>query len=281
MPEVAALGVFQMCLAHQQGQFHIRNGRTNQHAPMGFLCQMGENQVLIVPVQHIQGADTVKHQSAALGQRLQEDMALGIVAQGFKMPHALHRICDGFFIKDALVVQLNVQPEPLGNQTAENFQLYLAHDLHMNLPLLPHQMELGVLLLQLPQLGQHLRRVRPFGQVHPIGHYRLQGGGQSRFFCPQGLTDEAGLQAGDGCQSSGGDFLRGGKFIPGIQAQLLHLFLGLLALGIGKHQGLPHPHTAAGDLHPGQPCPGFVPGDFIHPGGKVAAIFPRRGKFIQ
>ena len=89
------------------------------------------------------------------------------------------------------------------------------------------------------------------------------------------------LQAGDGCQGSGGDFFRGGEFIPGIQAQLLHLFLGLLALGIGKHQGLPHPHIAAGDLQPGQPCPGFVPGDFIHPGGKVAAIFPRRGKFIQ
>ena len=281
MPEVAALGVFQMCLAHQQGQFHIRNGRTHQHTPVSLFCQMGQDELLIVPVQHIQGANAVKHQPAALGQRLQENMALGIVAQGFKMPHALHRICDGFFIKDALVVQLNVQPEPLGNQTAENFQLHLAHDLHMNLPLLPQQMKLGVLLLQLPQLGQHLRWVRPFGQVHPIGHYRLQGGGQSRFFCPQGLTDEAGLQAGDGCQGSGGNFLRGGKFVPGIQAQLLHLFLGLLALGIGKHQGLPHPHTAAGDLHPGQPCPGFVPGDFIHPGGKVAAIFPRRGKFIQ
>ena len=65
-------------------------------------------------------------------------MTLGIVAQGFKMPHALHRVCDGFLIKDALVVQLNVQPEPLGHQTAENFQLHLAHDLHMNLPLLPH-----------------------------------------------------------------------------------------------------------------------------------------------
>ena len=236
---------------------------------------------MIVAVQHIQGANAVKHQPAALGQGLQENMALGIVAQGLKMPHALHRCGNGLFVENALVVQLNVQPEPLGHQTAENFQLHLAHDLHMNLPLLPQQMELGVLLLQLPQLGQHLGRVRPLGQIHPIGHYRLHGGGQPRLFCPQGLADEAALQARDSGQGSGGNFLRGGKLVPGIQPQLLHLFLGLLALGIGKHQGLPHPHTAAGDLQPGQPCPGFVPGDFIHPGGKVAAVFRRRGQLVH
>ena len=94
---------------------------------------MAQNQPLILDVQHIGGANGIEDQTAALGQRLQQQMALGIVAQRLKVAHALHRIFDGFLIEDPAVIQGNIQIEPLSDQAAEHFQLHLAHDLHMDL----------------------------------------------------------------------------------------------------------------------------------------------------
>ena len=93
-----------MGLAHQQGELHVRNGGADEHATVGFLRQVGENQVLVVPVQHIQGADGIQYQPGALGQGFQENVAFGIVAQGLEMAHALHRVQNGFLIKNPPVV---------------------------------------------------------------------------------------------------------------------------------------------------------------------------------
>lgn len=126
-----------MGLAHQQGQLDIRDGRANQHPPVGLLRQMGEDQVLVVPVQHVQGAHRVDDHTAALGQGLQQNVAFGVVAQGLEMPHPLHGAANGLLVENPPVIQRNVQPEALLHQAAEDFQLHPAHDLHMDLPILP------------------------------------------------------------------------------------------------------------------------------------------------
>ena len=126
-----------MGLAHQQGELHIRDGSADEHAPVDLFCKMGENQVLIIPVQHIQGAHRVDDQSGASGEGLQEDVALGIVAQGLEVAHPLYGVLNGLLVENPPVVQGDVQPKPLKNQAAKDFQLDPAHDLHMNLPILP------------------------------------------------------------------------------------------------------------------------------------------------
>ena len=270
-----------MGLAHQQGKLHVRDGRADEHAPVGFLCQVGEDQVLIVPIQHIQGANRVNDQPGALGQGLQEDVAFGIVAQGLEMAHALHGVFDGFLVKNPPVVQGDFQTEALPDQAAEDLQLHPTHDLHMDLPILPQQVELGVFLLQLPQLGQGLGRIAELGQVHPVGHHRLQHGLGPLGLRPQGLAHVGGGKAGDCRQLSGGHLLRGGEFVPGIQPQLHQLFFQCLAFLIAVAKILAHLQAAAGDLHPGQPGSPGVPGDFVHPGGKGASVFPPGGAGIQ
>ena len=224
LTEIAALGVLQMRLAHQQGQLHVGDGRAGENALMHLLPQMGENQLLILPVQHIRGAYGVQHQTAAPGEGLQENVSLGIVPQGLIVPHALHGVGDGFLVENPLVVQGDVHAEALGYQRAKDFQLHLAHDLHMELTALLHQMELGILLLQLPQLGIGRGRVYPFGQIHPVGHHRFQQGRQTALGAAQTLPRPCGGQAGNCGDLSGKDFLRGGELFPGILPQL-HRFL--------------------------------------------------------
>ena len=192
---------------------------------MHLLPQMGENQLLILPVQHIRGAHGVQHQTAAPAQGLQQNVSLGIVPQGLIVPHALHGVGDGFLVENPLVVQGDVYAEALGYQSAEDFQLHLAHDLHMELTALLHQMELGILLLQLPQLGIGRGRVNPFGQIHPVGHHRLQQGRQTALGAAQTLPRPCGGQAGNCGDLSGENLLRGGELFPGILPQLHRLFL--------------------------------------------------------
>ena len=81
-------------------------------------------------------------------------MHLGIVAQRLKMPDALHRVFDGFLVKDTLVAEGHVQSEALLHQTAENLLLHPPHHLHVDLSVFPEQTQLGFFFLQLPQLGQ-------------------------------------------------------------------------------------------------------------------------------
>ena len=67
--------------------------------PGGLLLrQVGEDEPLPVQVQQVLAAPAVKDQPAALGQRLQEQMDLGVVAQGLKVANALHRGGDGLLI---------------------------------------------------------------------------------------------------------------------------------------------------------------------------------------
>ena len=248
---------------------------------MGFLPQMGQNQLLEIAVQHVRGAHRVEDQPGAPGKGLQQQVHLGIVAQRLKMAHALHGIGDGLLVENPRILQGYIQAEPLFHQCPENFQLHLAHDLHMNLPLLPEQMQLGLFLFQLAQLGQCHRRVGSGRQRHPIGHHRLQQIGLSRRFCPQGLSCPGLGQAGHRRQRARGYFLRGGEFFPGVQPQLNDFLLHRLSLGIEIAQLGSGLQTAAGDLQPGQSVSLGIPGNFVHPGGKFRRIFPFRRIPIQ
>ena len=248
---------------------------------MDFFFQMGQNQPLVIDVQHIRGADGVEHQTAAGGQRLQQQMHLGIVAQGFKMPDALHRVFDGLLIENPLVAEGHVQREALLHQTAENLLLHPPHHLHVNLPVFPEQTQLGFFLLQLPQLGQNLRRVGASGQIYPVGHDRLQHIGLPRRFRSQRLSRVSLGKPRHRGQLPGGNFLRGGEFVGGVPPQLYDLFLPRFVLSVDITQRGANLQAAAGDLHPGQAVSLGVAGDFIDFGGKFAGIDRFRGVFVQ
>ena len=74
-----------------QGNFHIRQRRAGQHAQMLLFFQVGQHKPLPVLVQHFLAAVGGKLQPAAPGAGLQQQMHLGVVAQGFVVAHALHR----------------------------------------------------------------------------------------------------------------------------------------------------------------------------------------------
>ena len=80
------------------------------------LRQMGQNQSLPVPVQHILAAATLKNQPASLLPGLQNQVYLRIVAQGLKMAHALHYIFNGFFIYDTACAEFHRNAEALLHQ---------------------------------------------------------------------------------------------------------------------------------------------------------------------
>ncbi len=126
---------------------------------------------------------------------------------------------------------------------------------------IPLQMELGVLLGQQPQPGQHGMGVGPFGEKELVGQGRLQHRGRPGAFRPQRLTGIGGVQAGEGADRPHLDHFRGNEPGAGIDADLVH-FLPRF----GKDRF--HPQTAAGQLDMGQPHPLGIPGDFKDPGGK-------------
>ena len=281
LPEVAALGVLQMGLAHQQGDFHIRNGRAGKDAPVDFFTQVSQNQLLVIAVQHIRGAHGVEHQPAAPGQGLQQQMHLGVVAQGFKMSHALHGIFNGFLVENSPVVQLHVKAKTLLHQRLKDFQLHPAHDLHMDLAVFPQEPELGFFLLQKPQLGQHHRRIRPRRESYPVSHHRLQSGRLSLRLRAKGLSRPCLGQARHRHQFSRFHSLRGSKFIAGIGSQLQNLFLDIFTLGIFVGKGRANLQFAAGELEPCQAVSLSIPGNFVDLRPKFRGILPFRSEFIQ
>ena len=252
LPEIPALGVLEMGFSNQQGDFHVRNGRAGEDAFVGFFRQMGQNQLLIISIQHIRGAYRVEHQSAAPGQGFQQQVHLGIVAQGFKMTYALHGIFNGLLIENPPVVQRYVQAKALLHQRLKDFQLHPAHDLHMDLAVLPQKLQLGLFLFQQPQLGQHHRRIRARGKAYPVGHHRLQ-----RTFLPFRFRSQGLARIGLGQARHRDQFprfrnFRGREFVAGVGAQLKNLFFHTFTFGIFVSQRGAHLDLSAGDFHPGQ-----------------------------
>ena len=187
------------------------------------------------------------------------------------MANPLYGVCNGLFVEDFRVAEPDIQLETLPNEAPQHLQLDLAHDLHLDLLALPGHVQLRVFLLQLQQFGKHHRRVRSRGQHQMIGHHRLGGHGRPPLSGTQHLACPGGCQAGDGQKGPGRGFVHGLKFFSGVQPQTQGLFR--LCLPVTAHIAQPgaHREAASRDLHPGQPVPLGVPGDFIDPGSK----FPR------
>ena len=101
-------------------------------------------------------------------------MDLRIVPQGLKVAHPLHRRGDGLPVDDAPCAEADLQAEPLRDEHPQDLQLDLPHELDVDLPqrFIPDDMELGVLLLELPELQQRRVGVAARGQQHLIGEHR-------------------------------------------------------------------------------------------------------------
>ena len=197
------------------------------------------------------------------------------------MPDALHRVFNGFLVENPLIAESHVQSEALLHQTAENLLLHPPHHLHVDLPVFTEQTQLGFFFLQLPQLGQDLRRISASGQIHPVGHDRLQHVGLSRRFRPQRLPRVGFGKSRHRSQLAGGNFLRGGEFVGGVPPQLYDFFFTRFVLLIYITQSGANFQTAACDLQPCQAVPLRVAGDFIDFCGEFAGIGRFRGVFVQ
>ena len=144
----------------------------------------------------------------------------------------------------------------------------MAHELEADLPggLVPGDVELRVLLLQLAQLAQCGVNVGPLRKAHLIGQHRLQQRDGGLRLHPQALAGIGMTQARNSAHLPRRDGLRQTVLGAGVQAQLVSLLLPeqpgrLPAAGpaVGE-EGL-HPEAAPCDLQIGEPSPLGVPGD--------------------
>ena len=119
--------------AGKQGDLYIGQRCAGQNAKVLLFFQMGQHQTLPVFVQNLFPAIGGKLHPAAPGQRFQQQMHLGIVAQRLVMSHTFHGLGDGLLIQNTARAKGYFQPEPLCQQAAQHFQLYLTHQLHMDL----------------------------------------------------------------------------------------------------------------------------------------------------
>ena len=209
-------------------------------------------------------------------------MHLGVVPQGFEVPHALHRRGDGLPVDDAPGVEVHRQPEARGNQLAQDLQLHLAHELHVNLlPLgVPADAQQRVLLFQLSQLPQHRGGLRPRGQPHPVGQHGLQLRLIPGRLDAQSLPRPGVAQARHGADAPGGHGLGQLVALPGVDPQLVGLLLpvgvALAALQLGLD-----PERPPGDLQPGEAVVLPIPGDFEHPRPEGRRVFRPTGIALQ
>ena len=213
---------------------------------------MGQYQPLPVFIQHLFPAVGGKLHPAAPGQRLQQQMHLGIVAQRLVMPYALHGLGDGLLIQNAARAKGYLQPEPLGQQAAQHLQLHLTHQLHMDLAqaFIPHYMKLRFFLLQPVQLAQRGVHVRPLRQQHLIAEHRLQHRHIAVPLCPKPGAGLCMGQAGHGAHLSRADSLGQSILCAGVQPQLVRFFCPRLAVRFAGEQSF-HLQFSAGDP---QPC---------------------------
>ena len=188
------------------------------------------------------------------------------------MAHALHGIGNGLFIEYLRVVQGNVQIKALLDQTLEHLQLDLPHDLHPDLLTVPGDVQLGVLLFQLTQLGKHQGRVRFGRELGTVGHNGLQFRAENLCLSSQALPCPGSGETGYGEGRPGLHPVRGFELFPGVQPQLGRLFRQGLSLPVFIADRLPNGQAAAGELHPGQPVSLGVPGDLVDPGREGVSI---------
>ena len=260
--------------ARGEGDAHVRNGGAGEHAQVRLLRQVGQHQPLPAAVQPVLAARAGEVEPAAPGAGLQQEVDLSIVPQGLVVADAHRRGGDGLLVDDAPRAEIHLQAEALGDEPAQDLQLDLPHELEVDLPkpLVPDQVELGVLLLQQAQLVQDHVGVRLRGQEQLVVQHRLQlrRGGQA--LRPQPLAREGAGQAGDGAHRPRLRPVDGAVPAARVDPQLLRLLLPLLPRLVLAGDQILYRQCAAGDLQIGQPRPPLVPADFEHFGAEVPGV---------
>ncbi len=160
LAEIAALRVLRMCPPGQDCDLHIGQYAAGQHASMVSLHDMRGNQMLPVRIQIIRAARGCYLNAGTSLARLEQQVHLRIVPQRFKMPDTLHRLRNRLLVDDVPGAEHDCHAEALLDQTRQHLDLYLSHHLDVKLLqlLVPQDMQLRILLLELFQFAAHLNR---------------------------------------------------------------------------------------------------------------------------
>ena len=108
---------------------------------------MCKDQPLPVQIQLVRGAHGGEGNAAARRAGFQQQMHLGVVPQGFKVADALHGVGDGLPVADSPCAKADLHAHPLPNKPLQHLHLHLAHELGVDLPVIPDDVKLGVFLL--------------------------------------------------------------------------------------------------------------------------------------
>ena len=225
---------------------------------MRFFGEIRHDKALPVAVELIRGAAAFKAQPRAALCRFYEKVHLGIVAQRLEMPDAVHGSRHRLLIGDTAGGDLHIEVEPLAYELGEHLGLHPAHYVHAYLAqaLVPPDMKLGILILELPQLLIGRQRVRALGEGYAVAHdgFRLRLRGIA--FKAEPLTCVAAVKSLYGDDASCRSLLHRLVICAGIDAQLGD---GLSVYTVAVMQG------AACYLHAAEPAAARIAHDLVHP----------------
>ena len=91
------------------------------------------------------------------------------------MPHAFCRIRYGLLVYDISRVKGYFYVETFPDKALQDFGLHRAHKLCIDLAqfFIPYDPKHRILLLQLPEIPKHDRRITPFRQMNTVIQHRL------------------------------------------------------------------------------------------------------------
>ena len=187
------------------------------------------------------------------------------------MSYALNRLCDCLLIDDITLSKHNDHTEPILDQLCQHLDLHLSHHLRVNLLqlLVPDNMQLRILLLELLELSHHLDRIHLLRQSDPITQYRLQYRNTCRLLVPKPLPRIRCCQSRHRTDFPRSNRICGIIFFSRIQTDLVGFFLKPI---IGDP--LLHLQTSSGHFQICQAYAATVPPDLVHARRKLPWIRP-------
>ena len=231
---------------------------------MGLLLQMGQDEPLPVAVEVRPRGRRRRTAARSPLPRLEQQVHLGVVAERLVVPDPLHRRGDRLPVEDAALPEADLHPEPFPDEAAQHLELHLAHELHMELleRLVPHDVQLRVLLLKPAETGERGVRVHSPRQFHPVAEHRTQRRELGIRLRAEALPGTGAGKPRGGAHHAGERLLHRPELRPRIDAQLVDLLLPRLPLPASGNRRL-DPEAAAGDLQVGEPDALLVPADLV------------------
>ena len=166
-------------------------------------------------------------------------MDLRIVPQRLKVTNADGRSLDRFPVEDRARAKRNIQFKTVVEQAAQDLSLYVAHEPHIDLPVLsvPFCMELWVLRGQLLKRAVGRVWVLALGQQDLIGTDGLEGGGGRGRGVTKYLARRRLGKTGHRAQRSGRHLVHGLEFISRVKTELVYFFFPSLVPGAAPQEG--------------------------------------------